>query len=95
MTEDGGALAKARRRVAESVIARAQASGVGFYPGKIMAAYLEGQFDRSEAIQRALCPRCHGTGTVSGVIDDDLMILGSWPCERCNRHAPQPQVGTV
>lgn len=32
------------------------------------------------------CDRCGGTGTVHGIIDDDLFITGSWPCERgCRR----------
>ena len=79
------ALEKARRGAAEAVIADAQARGAGFYPGKIMAAYLDGLFDRSAAVQRRLCTRCNGTGTVSGIIDDDLLISGSWPCERCAR----------
>lgn len=75
-------LDRARRLAAEAAIAEATARGVGFYPGKVMAAYLAGQFDRSAAVQRRLCVRCNGTGTVHGIIDDDLLISGSWPCER-------------
>lgn len=28
------------------------------------------------------CARCGGSGTVHGIIDNDLLITGSWPCER-------------
>jgi|SRR5689334_3205883 len=86
-------LDKARRKAAEVAIAQAQARGVGFYPGKIMAAYLEGMFDRSAAVQRALCRRCNSTGTVHGIIDDDLLISGSWPCERCARDSDRSPEG--
>lgn len=47
-------LMKARREAAQEIIDETIAKGVAFYPGKIMAAYMAGYFDKSEAVQRRL-----------------------------------------